>query len=65
MTANDDGWSNDEDPSLYEADEDGFGPHQDLPYVLHSNNYYWVDLAVSNANALVTFECERLCANML
>ena len=27
-------------------------------FIVHSNNYYWVDLVVSNANALVTFESE-------
>ena len=34
-------------------------------FIVRSNNYYWVDLVVSKANALVTFECERLCVNML
>ena len=27
-------------------------------FIVHGNNYYWVDLVVSNANALVTFESE-------
>ena len=27
-------------------------------FIVHSNNYYWVDLVVSNADALVTFESE-------
>ena len=51
----DDGYPNDVDPNPYAFDEDGFGPRQSLPEGAKSNAYCWVEIVVSNANALVTF----------
>ena len=51
----DDGYPNDMDPNPYAFDAGGFGPHQELPQGANSNAYCWVDIVVSNANALVTF----------
>ena len=51
----DDGIPNDEDPDPYAFNDGGFGPHQELPDGANSNAYCWVDIVVSNANALVTF----------
>ena len=51
----DDGDPNDTDPTPYVHDGDNFGPHQELPQGANSNAYCWVDIVVSNANALVTF----------
>ena len=51
----DDGDPNDTDPNPYVYDGDNFGPHQELPQGANSNAYCWVDIVVSNANALVTF----------
>ena len=56
----DDGLPNEDDPEPhYRAEgETFFGPRQDLSVIAHSNNYYWVDLVVSNANAKVKFSSE-------
>ena len=51
----DDGYPNDMDPNPYAFDEGCFGPHQELPQGANPNAYCWVDIVVSNANALVTF----------
>ena len=51
----DDGDPNDTDPNPYVHDGDSFGPHPELPQGANSNAYCWVDIVVSNANALVTF----------
>lgn len=51
----DDGYPNDEDPDPYVFVDGGFGPHQSLPVGANSNAYCWVEIVVSNANALVTF----------
>ena len=58
---NPDDWDDDgipngaDDAPLIPSDTPQFGPHQDLSGIAHSNNYYWVDLVVPTANALVTF----------
>ena len=44
----------DDDPRVA-ADEPRFGPRQSLPQGSHTNNYYWVDLVVRDADALVSF----------
>jgi hypothetical protein len=51
----DDGDPNDTDENPYIYDGDFFGPHQEMPEGANSNAYCWVDIVVSNANALVTF----------
>ena len=51
----DDGYPNDIDPNPYAFDEDGFGPHQELPQGANTNHYYWIDIVVDHANARVTF----------
>ena len=51
----DDGYPNDADQNPYVFDEGGFGPHQTLPEGANEDAYCWVDIVVSNANALVTF----------
>ena len=51
----DDGDPNDTDPNPYAFDEGGFGPHQTLPEGANEDAYCWVEIVVSNANALVTF----------
>ena len=58
----DDGYPNDVDPNPYAFDEDGFGPHQELPQGANSNAYCRVDIVVPNANALVTFVGDAPCA---
>ncbi len=37
------------------ADEPRFGPRQSQPPGAHTDNYFWVDLAVRDADALVSF----------
>ena len=51
----DDGDHNDTDTNPYVNDGDSFGPHQELPQGANEDAYCWVDIVVSNANALVTF----------
>ena len=52
----DDGIPNEDDTEpLAPADTPQFGPHQTLPEDANTDNYYWVDLVVRRANALVTF----------
>ena len=51
----DDGYPNDADQNPYVFDEGGFGPQQELPQGANEDAYCWVDIVVSNANALVTF----------
>ena len=51
----DDGIPNDADPDPYVYDGDFFGMNQELPQGANANAYCWVDVVVSNANALVTF----------
>ena len=51
----DDGYPDDEDPDPFAFNEGGFGPRQSLHDGANSNAYCWVDIVVSNANALVTF----------
>ena len=51
-----DGIPNAEDEdSRVAADEPRFGPRQTLPPGAHTNNYFWVDLVVRDADALVSF----------
>ena len=51
----DDGVPNDEDENPYHYDGDHFGPHQELWEGANEDAYCWVDVVVSNANALVRF----------
>ena len=50
-----DGIPNDIDANPELSNGDFFGPDNDLPEGANSNNYCWVEVAVSNANSLVTF----------
>ena len=52
----DDGIPNEEDINPLVYDGDNFGPHQTLPEDANTNHYYWMDIVVDQANALVTFE---------
>ena len=57
---NPDDWDDDGIPNIVDANPEGndgenFGPDNDLPEGANSNNYCWVEVAVSNANSLVTF----------
>ena len=51
----DDGIPNAEDDEPLITSEPTFGPQQELPQGANSNAYYWVDIVVLNASALVTF----------
>ena len=57
----DDGIANDEDDEPTERGDVSFGPRQDYPGALNTNHYCWVDLVVSDANALVTFVGDKPC----
>lgn len=57
----DDGVANADDDNPTEGGEESFGPHQAYPGDLNTNHFCWVDLVVSNANALVTFVGDRPC----
>ena len=61
---NPDDWDDDGIPNIVDANPEGndgenFGPDNDLPEGADSNNYCWVEVAVSNANSLVTFIGDR------
>ena len=55
----DDGIPNDIDANPEGSDGDFFGPDNDLPEGANSSNYCWVEVAVSNANSLVTFTGDK------
>ncbi len=58
---NPDDWDGDGIPNAEDdnprvaAESPRFGPRQSLPQGAHTNNYYWVDLVVQDADALVSF----------
>ena len=57
---NPDDWDDDGIPNIVDANPEGsdgdfFGPNNNLPEGANSNNYCWVEVAVSNVNSLVVF----------